>query len=477
MLQIRRKAESDEIKPVGRCGNRPGLVIVSMGVLLVGLDGTSVITALPDMEAELHLSQTDLGWVLSAFLLTYSSFRLLSGYLSDLHGHRAVFLNGLITFVVACLAAGISTSRALLFAARAIQGAAGAIVATSALSLMADIFTDTEERARAMSAYGFASAAGSAGGLLLGGLLTSLCGWRWIFLINIPIGIAIYLSSRLLLPDKAHIRSRHAVDLAGSMTMTTSLTLVTYVLLESGHSGERAPQTLALLFCAVVLFAVFVRIESRAIAPLMPLFLFRSTNFTVCCITSILFSAAGTGSIFASLYLQLVRHYDPFRAGIAFLPLSLSMAFISFGPAAKLVAWCGIRWPIAGGLLLMAIGLMFLANAPMEGSVFTTILPGLTFMGVGHGIILSPLFVGTMSGVTARDTGVVSGIIGTTSATGRALGLPLLISIAATYTEELIAGGRSPVVALNLGYHISCLIAALLAAITSMFCAVALRVR
>lgn len=478
MCKVEHKEGQSDIRHLAReGGNKISLITVSAAVLLVSLDSTSVITALPNMETDLRLSQADLGWVLSAFLLTYSSFRLLSGYLSDLYGYRAVFLNGLIIFTAACLASGVSTSRGLLFAARAIQGGAGAVIATSALSLLADIFENTTERARAMAAYGFASAGGSAVGLLLGGLLASTCGWRWIFLLNIPLGISTYLASRLFLPDGVHIRGGRSLDLAGIITMTLSLTLVTYALLESGRPGERISRTVMLLFGVAILVAFFIRIESRATTPLLPGFLFQVPSFLACCIISILFSAAGTASVFVSLYLQFVRHYEPFRTGIAFLPLSLSMALTSLGPAAKLVALWGIRWPIAGGLLLMATGLIFLGNASIDGSVNTTVLPGLTLMGVGHGIILSPLYVGAMSGVAPHDTGVVSGIIGTTSSIGRVLGLALLVSIAAACTGQLTAEGQPMTVALNVGYHTVFLLAALLAAITAIFCVIALRVR
>ena len=265
------------------------------------------------------------------------------------------------------------------------------------------------------------------------------------------------------------------MDLVGSFTMTSALTLVTYALLESGHSGERIPHILVPMVSAATLIVIFFRVESRVPTPLVPFSLFKGHNLVVVCITSISFSAAGTASIFASLYLQLVRHYEPFRAGLAYLPLSLSMALISLGPAAKLVALWGIRYPIAGGLLLMAIGLIFLGNASADGSISATILPGLTLMGVGHGIILSPLFVAAMRGVAQRDTGVVSGIIGTASAIGRVLGLAILISIAAVRTDQLTAGGQPLVVALNAGYHTAFLLSAILAAITAVFSVIVLR--
>lgn len=448
--------------------SRAALATVCLGVLLVSLDSTSVITALPSMEIDLRLSQTDVGWVMSAFLLTYSSLRLLSGHLSDLYGHRSLFLKSLTLFAAASLAGGLSTSRELLIVARAIQGATGAVIATSALSLIVEIFPHTQERARAIAAYGFAAAGGGAGGVLLGGLLTSVGGWRWVFLADLPIGLVTYLGSRVFLPHKGHIKNQHSLDILGSMAVTASLVIATYALLDGTH-------TLLLLSTSAVLLVGFVRIESRTSMPVLPLALFRRRDFLVCCIINTLFSAAGAATILASLYLQLVRHYGPLKAGITFLPLSLSMAFSSLGRTSKLVAVYDIRWPIAGGLLLTAAGLAFLSRASTHCSVAATILPGLTLMGIGNGILLSPLFVGATRGVVARDSGITSGIIGTTSAIGRAIGFALLVSVAATRTDQLTSTGHGPLVSLNAGYQTAFLLAASLTIVAAVLCLTLLR--
>ena len=311
--------------------------------------------------------------------------------------------------------------------------------------------------------------------MLLGGVLTGAWGWRWVFLINLPIGVATYVASHLFLPRRAPIGRKHPIDLLGSIIVTASLVLASYALLERNRLNGQNSHTALLLLSATILFGVFVKIEARTQTPLVPLKIFQNRNLLVCCATNVLFSASGVAAVFASLYLQLVRHYDPFSAGISFLPLGLSTALFSLGPAPKLVALCDIRWPIAGGLLLMATGLIYLGGAPISGSINTTILPGLILMGVGTGMFLSPLLIGAMKGVARHDVGIASGIIGTTSAIGRALGLALLVDIATTRTEQLTAAGYSSPVALNSGYHTAFFLAAGLAIVAATFCIISLR--
>jgi hypothetical protein len=250
----------------------------------------------------------------------------------------------------------------------------------------------------------------------------------------------------------------------------------TYALLEGGGPSEGPNHhPLLLILSALVLLIVFIRIEARAPTPLIPIAILRQRNLLVCCITNLLFSVAGTAAVLASLYLQLVRHYDPLKAGITFLPLSLSMALFSLGPAPRLVTLFNIRWAIAAGLLLMTMGLVLLGYAPTIGGIGGTIVFGLILMGVGNGIFLSPLLVGAMNGISKQDIGVVSGLIGTTSSIGRALGLALLVHIAAMRTEQLSSSGQDPLTALNAGYHAAFFVAAWMSAIAAIYCSITMR--
>ena len=456
-----------ENSPVSK--SRASIVLTSIcfGVVLVAADSTSMTVALPNIKDGLRLTQTDLGWVLSAFLLTYTAFRLIGGHLSDLYGSRSLFLKGLIVFVAASIFAGIASSRLQLITARTVQGAAGAIIVTSALALIADIFTKTEERARAVAAYGVSAGGGGAIGIMLGGILTSEFGWRCVFLVNLPIGIVAYVSSYLSLPERDRLKGVRPLDVAGSITATASLAVVTFAILERGSSNLSEIESALLLLFSAILAVLFFVIESRTADPLLPISVFRKANLLRCCVINLLFSSTGAAAVFASLYLQLVLHYDPFKAGVAFLPLTLATALFSLSRAIRTTAAADIRRPIVAGLVLLAGGLVFLCGTSVNGNVAVSVIPGLTLIGVGGGVVLSPLFIATMTDVEIKETGVVSGIYGTTASMGRVLGLALLVNIATTRTNGLLTKGVSSLAALTSGYHSAFIAAAVLATIAA----------
>src|SRR3954466_2123228 len=331
------------------------LVALWMGSLMIVLDTTIVNVALPSIRQDLGFSQTSLAWVVNAYLLTFGGFLLLGGRLGDLFGHRRLFLLGISLFTAASIACGLSTSQGVLVTARAVQGVGGAVVSAVALSLMMTLFTEAGERAKAMGIFGFVMSGGGSIGVLLGGVLTDVLSWHWIFLVNIPIGIAVALLSLRLIPSEHIAAASRRVDVAGAVTVTVALLLAVYAIVNGNEQGWTSLQTLGLLGVSALLLAGFVLIESRVEAPLVPLRLFKLRNLTTANGVGILWAAAMFAWFFLSaLYLQKVLGYSPLQVGLAFLPANLVMGALSIGVSARLVMRYGIRLPLGVGLGLAA---------------------------------------------------------------------------------------------------------------------------
>ncbi|MGE8320240.1 MAG: DHA2 family efflux MFS transporter permease subunit [Comamonas sp.] len=451
------------------------LIVLCLGELMIVLDSTIVNVALPSIRADLGFSETSLVWVVNAYMLTFGGCLLLGGRLGDLYGHRRMFLAGLAFFTAASLACGLAPSQGVLVAARAIQGLGGAVVSAVALSLIMNLFTETQERTRAMGVYGFVCAGGGSLGVLLGGLLTSV-GWHWIFLVNLPIGVAVYLASRALLPDSGTAGSGERLDVAGAATVTLSLMLAVYGVVDGNEAGWGSVQTLGLLGAAALLMALFLAIESRSAHPLVPLALFRLRNISMSNICAVLWSAGMFAWFFMSaLYLQQVLGYTPMQVGLAFLPANLVMAALSLGWSAKLVMRFGIRAPLAVGLLLAAAGLLLFARAPLDGGFWLEVLPGMLLLGLGAGVAFNPMLMAAMHDVSPADAGLASGLVNTSFMLGGALGLAVLASLAAARTGELAAGGANALAALHGGYQWAFGAGALFAVIAAVLGATALR--
>jgi EmrB/QacA subfamily drug resistance transporter len=436
------------------------LYILCLGDLMIVLDSTIVNVALPSIRSDLGFSEASLAWVVNAYLLTFGGFLLLAGRLGDLYGQRRLFLIGIAEFTVASLLCGLANSEGLLVAARAIQGLGGAIVSAIALSLIMILFTEPAERAKAMGVIGFVLSGGGTAGVLLGGTLTDLLSWHWIFLVNIPVGIAVLALSRVLLPRDTMMRSG-SLDIAGAVTITASLMLAVYAIVNGNQEGWTSAQTLGMLGGAAALLAAFLVIETRVSAPLMPLGIFRVRNVTSANVTGILLAGAMFAWFFLSaLYLQRVLGYSPLDVGFAFLPGTLLWGASSLLLSDKLVIRYGIKVPLVGGLLLYVVALLLFARAPVDGSYFVDVLPGMLILGIGGGITFNPILLAAMSGVEPTEAGLASGVVNTSFMMGGALGLAILASVAASRTDSLTSSGHGPLAALNGGYHVAFLIGA-----------------
>jgi EmrB/QacA subfamily drug resistance transporter len=453
------------------------LYVLCAGVLMIVLDTTIVNVALPSIREDLHFGKS-LVWVVNAYLLTFGGFLLLGGRLGDLFGHRRLFLLGIALFTFASLGCGLANSQQLLIAARAVQGLGGAVVTAVALSLIMDLFSEAGDRAQAMGIYGFVCAGGGSIGVLLGGLLTSSLSWHWVFLVNLPIGAVVFALCRALLPAGGGRAGAGHLDIAGATTVTASLMLAVYAIVNGNELGWTSAATTGLLGGAALLLALFLGIEARVRVPLMPLGLFKLRNVATANIVGVLWAAAMFAWFFISaLYLQLVLGYGPLQVGLSYLPANLIMAAFSLGLSARLVMRFGLRPPAVAGLLLAALGLALFARAPVQGAFLFDVLPAMVLLGLGAGMAFNPVLLAAMSDVAPEDSGLASGVVNTSFLMGGALGLAVLASLAAARTANRLASGATQASALASGYHIAFLVGSLFAATASMLAMVLLRTR
>jgi EmrB/QacA subfamily drug resistance transporter len=452
------------------------LYVLCLASLMIVLDVTIVGVALPSIREDLGFSETSLAWVVNGYLLTYGGFLLLGGRLGDLFGHRRLFIAGISTFTLASLACGLATSQWFLVGARSVQGLGGAVASAVSLSLMMGLFTEPAERAKAMGIFGFVASGGGSIGVLLGGILTDALSWHWIFLVNFPIGILVVLLTLRLVPGAPPVPTDRRLDVAGAVTITASLILAVYAIVNGNQKGWTSAETLGVLGAAAVLFGVFLAVESHVRAPLVPLRLFKLRNLSTASGVGVLWSGAMFAWFFmTALYLQLVLGYSPLQIGLAFLPGNVIMGALSIGLSAKLVMRYGIRKPLTTGLLLASAGLLLLVRAPVDGTFVADVLPSMILLGLGAGMAFNPVLLAAMGDVDPAEAGLASGVVNTSFMMGGAVGLAVLASAAASRTSTLVAAGHSEIAALTGGYHLAFLLGAIFAAAAAIIGALLIR--
>ena len=443
------------------------LYVLCTGMLMIVLDVTVVNVALPSIQDDLGFSSSNLAWVVNAYLISFGGLLLLAGRFGDLIGRKSVFMAGLVLFVVASLACGFSQSQGMLVTARFVQGVAGAMTSAVVLGMIVTMFPEPREQAKAIGVYGFVASAGGSIGLLVGGVLTQSISWHWIFFVNVPIGIATgVLAWRLLERDKG-LGLRAGADIPGALLITTSLMLAVYTIVSpAAEDGWGSGEALGLGALSLVLLAAFVFRESRAANPLIPLRIFRSRNVSGANVLQALTVAGMFGMFFlGSLYLQRVLGYDALQIGLAFLPCTVVMGFMSLRLTEPLITRFGAQNLLPPGLALIAVGLALFALAPVDGNYVQHVLPVTLLLGIGVGSSFPALMTLAMSGATREDAGLASGLINTTAQVGGALGLAVLATVSSTRTDTLIDRGESTASALTSGYHLAFLIGAALVAL------------
>jgi EmrB/QacA subfamily drug resistance transporter len=449
------------------------LVVLCVGALMIILDMTIVNVALPSIQRDLHFTQSNLAWVVNAYLITFGGLLLLAGRLGDLLGRRIVFLVGLAVFVSASALCGAAQSQTVLIGARFAQGVGGAMASAVILGMIVTMFPEPTEQPKAIGVFSFVAAAGASIGLLAGGIITQVINWHWIFFVNLPIGVATALLAIRLVPRDAGIGLRAGADVLGAALVTGALMLGVYTIVKTQDYGWGSAHTLVLGTVAVALLAGFIGWEARTSSPLMPLRILRSRNVSGANVVMMLFVAGMFGMFFlGSLYMQRVLGYSALDIGLAFLPVALLIGTFSLGVAARLIVRIGARATLIPGLALAAAGLALLTQTPVDATYLGNLLPSMLLVGVGAGLSFPALMTLAMSSADPTDAGFASGLVNTTQQVGGALGLAVLATLASTRATNLLLDGRTADSALTSGYHLAwaigtgLLIAAIAAAVT-----------
>jgi EmrB/QacA subfamily drug resistance transporter len=442
--------------PATRDTRWQALVVLCAGMLMIILDGTIVNVALPAIQDDLGFSQSSLAWVINAYLIAFGGLLLLAGRLGDLIGRKLVFMLGLAVFTVASLVCGLASSQEMLIVARFIQGVGGAMASGVILGMIVTMFPEPREQARAIGVYSFVAAGGASIGLIAGGILTQAINWHWIFFVNIPIGIvAGVLAIRLVETDRG-IGLREGADVLGAALVTVALMLGVYTIVEATDYGWGSLHTLGLGALSIVLLAAFVARQATAAKPLTPLRIFRSRNVSGSNIVQLLMVAGLYGMFFAAvLFLQNVMGYDAIETGLAFLPISLGIGVLSLSFAPKLILRFGARTVLLPSLVLIAIGLGLMTQAPADAEFVVDLLPAMLLLGIGAGVTFPALMTLAMSGAKPSEAGLASGLVNTSLQVGGAVGLAVLATLSTSRTENLIADGENTVSALTSGYHLA----------------------
>ena len=442
------------------------LYVLCAGMLMIVLDATIVNVALPSMQDDLGFSQSNLAWVINAYMIPFGGLLLLAGRMGDLLGQRRVFLVGLAIFTTASLVCAVSQNQEMLVGARFIQGIGGAMASAVILGMIVTMFPEPAAQAKAIGVYGFVASAGGSIGLLLGGVLTDAISWHWIFLINLPIGIAVAFLAKRLVANPDGIGISAGADFPGAILLTSSLMLGVFTILQIENWGWGDSRTLLLSAVSAVLLALFILRQARIANPLMPLRLFRSRNVAGSNVLQALLVAGMFGMFFlGALYLQRVLGYSPLEVGFAFLPTTIVMGGLSLGFSEKLIMRFGPRTTLIPGVCLVVVALLLFARTPVDGNYFTDLLPPFLLIGVGVGTSFPAIMTLAMSGATPEDAGLASGLVNTSMQVGGSIGLAVLATLSTERTNALLADGEGQLQALNSGYHVAYLIGAGLAAI------------
>ena len=427
------------------------LVLVCLAQFMVVLDATIVNVALPSIQQDLSLSEANLQWIVNAYTLVFGGFLLLGGRAGDLIGRKRLFLAGLVVFTVASLLNGLAVNEGMLIGSRALQGLGAAFISPAALSIISTTFEEGAERARALGVWAAIAIGGAALGLVLGGLITQLLSWPWIFFVNVPVGVIAFVLSLRLIPESRDEHAHRSFDVGGAVSVTGGLMALVYAIVKAETDGWGSPITLGSFAVSAILLASFVVIEQRSKAPLVRLTIFRVRSLLTANVVMLLV-ASGIFAMFFfnTLYIQRVLGYGPLKAGLAILPFTAGV-MLSAGLASQFAPRVGVRPVAALGMLVSALGMLLLVRLPVDGTYVADVLPALIVTSLGMGAVFMPLTLIATTGLEDEDQGLASGLFNTSQQIGGALGLAILSTLAASKTTA--AGGATDPEALVTGFH------------------------
>jgi EmrB/QacA subfamily drug resistance transporter len=467
--KLRRGADMTEPAPRTEPDPRRwrALALLCGAFFMVILDAAIVTVALPSIEEELDFSAQGLQWVVSAYALTFAGLLLLGGRAADLLGRRRVFMVGVVVFTLASLLCGLAWSNQALIGARALQGIGAAIMTPTALSIITTIFEEGAERNKALGIWGALGGIGATTAWLIGGPIVDWLGWEWIFFINIPVGLAALALSPFLLRESRAATARRSYDPAGALTITASLALLVYALVEAPETGWGSAQTILLFGGSAALLATFAAIESRHRAPLVPLRIFRSRTIVGANAVMLVFGTLPFGLSFTlTLYAQQVLGYSAVKFGLTSLVFP-AMAAAGSILGQSLVLRVGFRPVAAAGMALMGAGALLLTQVSAGGSYFGDIFFGLLIFGPGVGLAFVTASIAALAGIPEREAGIASGLSNTAFQIGAAIGVATVTTVAVSRTEDYLAAntGADRLTALTEGFQSAFLAVALLAGI------------
>ncbi len=411
------------------------LVLICMAQFMVVLDATVVNVALPSIQKDLHMTEANLQWVVNAYTLVFGGFLLLGGRAGDLLGRKRLFLGGLVVFTIASLLDGLANSQGFLIGSRSLQGLGAAFISPAALAIIATTFKEGADRAKALGIWAAIAIGGSAVGLVLGGALTQAFSWPWIFFINVPVGIGVFIAATRIIPESRDELAHRSFDVPGAVSVTGGLMVLVYAIVEAQQKGWGSATTLVTFAISAILLVSFIFVELRAKAPLVRLSIFKIRSLATANIV-MLFTMSGMFAMFFfnSLYLQRVLGYGPLEAGLAFLPFTAGI-MVSAGFASSFAPKIGVRSIAIGGMVISSLGLLLLTQLPVDGSYLTNVLPSLVLVSLGMGAVFVPLTLVATTGLEDQDQGLASGLFNTSQQVGGALGLAILSTISAGHSS------------------------------------------
>jgi EmrB/QacA subfamily drug resistance transporter len=428
------------------------LALLASVQFMVVLDIAIVNVALPSIQTDLGFSQENLQWVISAYALFFGGFLLLGGRTADIVGRRRLFVVGLIVFSAASLLSGLAWSDQALIVARAAQGLGAAMITPAALAILMTTFQEGRERNTALGVWGAVGAFGAVAGVLLGGILTDLLSWEWIFFINVPVGLAAVALTPMLLAESRDTGIR-SFDAPGAVLVTSGMVTLVYTITQANQYGWGSLETIGLFSLAGVLLAAFAAWESRVKEPLMPFSIFRIRTVAAANISGLILGTVSFSMfLMLTLYMQQVLGYSPLKTGLAYLAVA-GTAIIWSTVAAQLVTRIGVKPVIVAGMAFLTAGLVYFTQVSVGGSYVGDLLPGFLLIAVGLGFSFVPISIAALAGVQASEAGLASGLFNTSQQIGGALGIAALSAIATTTTENGVASGTAVPVALTNGFE------------------------
>lgn len=460
------------------------LGILSLAQFLIILDTSIIGVALPTIQQHFSFSQADLQWIFNAYVIVFGALLLLGGRLSDIIGQKRIFIIGFLTLTIASIIAGLAPSGIVLIIARALQGIGAALIAPSALSMVVSLFGNNRlEMNKAMGFWGASAPAGGTAGVFLGGIITAWIDWSWVFLINVPVGLAVVALTPKLLPKG--VKQKGNIDYTGALSITGALVLLVYAIVTANDIGWMSVQTISLLSIAGLMFALFLTIQRRKKEPLIPLDIFRIPNLLASNIAMALLGASWIPMwFFLNLYLQQVLNYGPFESGLALLPMTVVIMVLMISTTPRLMSRFGIKRNLVIGLGLLAAGIAMFTLTPSNSSEKNTaytfmlyVLPASLIAALGMSLAYIPVLTAAISNAHKEQTGLASGLVNTSYQIGSALGLAIIVAVASNQTETLDNIGLPSIEALNGGFHSAFIVGAIISIIATAVVVIGLKMR